>query len=141
MKMPLKRLGLHPFLSVNEVENDDVIEIEEPPYIVPAEKTKWGRERGHVAVRVLRTGEIVTWTMNATTWDTLFDAFGEEERAWIGRKVRLSVENQIVRGETKKVIYGKPYAEPQQQLVKDPDKEFANLSAEEKNRALQGLRK
>ncbi len=122
--MPLKKLGRPPFLNVNEVMNDDLLEVLEPPYIVPAEKMKWGRARGRAIVKIVRTNEVRTWTMNVTTWDRLIDEFGTDPDHWVGKKIRLSIEKQVVRGEDKLVLYGKPYHELQQQL---PATATANL--------------
>jgi len=119
-KMPLKPLGRPPYLLPDEVENDDVLEIIEKPYIVPAEKTKWGKERGKAVVKVLRTGTIRTWTMNNTTWDKLIQAYGEDAGQWLNKKVQIRKEARNVNGVDKTVLYGKPYHEPQQQLDPQP---------------------
>lgn len=54
------------------------ISANQKPYIVPADRTKWGKERGKATVRLVRTGDERRWTLNATTWDRLLDAFGED---------------------------------------------------------------
>lgn len=51
--MPLIPLGRAPYLLPDEVENDDLLIMIEKPYIVPAEKTKWGRERGKATVKIV----------------------------------------------------------------------------------------
>jgi len=76
--MPLKPLGRPPYLLPTEIEHDDLVEIIEKPYIVEAEKTKWGKERGRAVIKVLRTNAIRMWTMNNTTWDKLIQAYGED---------------------------------------------------------------
>ncbi len=116
VRVPLVKLGAPPFLSPNEVENDMLLKVVREPYIVPAEKTKWGKARGRVVVE-LPDGEQRRWTMNTTTWDRLIDAFGAEPGAWLNRKVRIRKEMQVVTGENKMVLYGLPYKEPQQPLV------------------------
>ena len=114
--MPLKPLGKPPYLLPDEIENSDIVEIVEKPYIVPAEKTKWGKERGKAQVKIIRTGEVRTWTMNNTTWDKLIQAFGEDPDQWLHKKVQIRKEMRNVSGVDKPVLYGKPYCEPQQQL-------------------------
>ena len=114
--MPLPKLGAPPFLSVNEVENDDVLVVVREPFVVSAEKTRWGKARGRVVVQ-LPDGEERRWTMNTTTWDRLVDAFGDEPAAWLNKKVKVRKEMQVVTGENKVVLYGLPYKEPQQPLA------------------------
>jgi len=107
-------------LLPDEIEQDDLVEIIEKPYIVPAEKTKWQKARGKAVVKVLRTGAIRTWTMNNTTWDLLVKAFGEDEGLWLNKKVQVKKEIRNISGVDKEVLFGKPYKEPQQQLKPEP---------------------
>jgi len=118
--MPLKTLGKPPYLLPGEIEQDDIVEIVEQPYIVPAEKSKWQKERGKAVVKILRSGLIRTWTMNNTTWDKLVQAFGEDPGFWLGKKVQIKKEVRNVSGVDKEVLFGKPYREPQQQLAAEP---------------------
>lgn len=128
--MPLKPLGKPPYLLPDEVEQDDVVEIIDKPYIVPAEKSKWGKERGKAQVKILRNNNIRTWTMNNTTWDRLIGAFGEDPDLWLNKKVKIRKEVRNVSGVDKDVLFGAPHHEPQQKL--DPqneepfNKEFLN---------------
>ena len=118
--MPLKPLGMPPYLLANEVEQDDIVEIVEKPYIVAADKTKWGRERGKAVVKLASTGAIRTWTMNVTTWDKLLETFGEEPGQWLNKKVQIKKEVRNVSGVDKEVLFGKPHREPQQQFPAEP---------------------
>jgi len=106
----LKKLSKPQFLSVEEVEEDDVVTVVEEPFIVPADQTKFGKERGRVVVR-LQNGEDRSWTMNNTTWDALIDGFGAEPETWLEKRIQLRKEQMTIRGETKTVLYGKPYSE------------------------------
>lgn len=114
--MPLKKLGAPPYLLPDEVENNDLLEIIDRPYVVPAEKTKWGKERGKVTVQLVRTGDIRRWTLNATTWDRLIDAFGEDPDHWLNKKVKIKKEERTISGVAKTVLFGVAYKEPQQNL-------------------------
>jgi hypothetical protein len=116
--MPVKRLGRPPFLSVNEINDNDVFQIVEPPYLVSAEQSKWGKERYRVVVKKLEDGEfgLRTWTLNTSTSNSLLDAFGENEALWVGKKIRLRKREEYVLGKQKFVLYGEPYQEPQKQL-------------------------
>jgi len=111
----LKKLSKPQFLSVEEVPQGSVVTVVEEPYIVPAEQTKWGKERGRVVVR-LGNGEERSWTMNNTTWDALIEAFGAEPSVWLGKKIQIDIQQMNVRGEVKQVIFGKPYVEPPKQV-------------------------
>ena len=112
----LPRLGKPPYLKPHHVQQDDLVEIVEEPYVRTAEQSRFGRPRGYAVVRLLRTGELYTWGFNTTTWDRLLDAFGEDSSLWVGKKVKIRLESQIVRGEQRSVIYGVAYREPQQTL-------------------------
>lgn len=114
--MPLKKLGAPPYLLPDEVENNDLLEIVDRPYIVPTERTKWGRERGKCTVKIVRTGDVRRWTLNATTWDRLIDAFGDDPDQWLGKRVKIKKESRSISGVTKQVLFGVPYREPQQSL-------------------------
>jgi len=114
--MPLKPLGIPPYLLSDEVEQDDIVEIVEKPYIVAADKTKWGRERGKAIVKLIRTGVIRTWTMNVTTWDKLLETFGDDPSQWLNEKIQIKKETRNVNGVDKTVLFGRPYHEPQQEL-------------------------
>lgn len=114
--MPLKPLGKPFYLLPDEVQQDDVLEILDKPYIVPAEMTKWNKERAKVQVKIIRTEAIRTWNMNNTTFDKLLIAFGEDPGLWLGKKVQVKKETRNINGVDKVVLFGKPYVQPQQQL-------------------------
>jgi len=111
----LKKLSKPQFLSVEEVPQGSIVTVAEEPYIVPAEQTKWGKERGRVVVQ-LGNGEERSWTMNNTTWDALIEAFGAEPTAWLGKKIQIDIQQMNIRGEAKQVIFGKPYVETPKQV-------------------------
>jgi hypothetical protein len=54
--------------------------------------------------------------MNTSTWDKLVDAFGDDSSQWRGKRVKIHLAVQSVRGEDRQIIYGSPYREPQQAL-------------------------
>jgi len=141
----LPRLGKPPFLKPHHVQPDDLVEIVEEPYVRGSEESMFGKTRGYAVVRLMRTGDLYTWGFNTTTWDRLIKAFGDESSLWIGKRVKIKVEKQLVRGEEKPVLYGVPYREPQQQLQPNPlDKAILNqlkaLPMEQKHALLQALK-
>ena len=126
----LPRMGKPPFLRPHHVNNDDVLEIVEEPYVRSAEESKFGRMRGYVVVRLIRTGDLYTWGLNSTTWDRLIDAFGDESSQWKGKRVKIKKMTQVVRGESKEVIFGVPYKEPQQKLQLQQQQQQQPLDSE-----------
>ena len=115
----LPRMSKPPYLKPQHVKQDDLVEIVEEPYVRSAEESRFERPRGYAVVRLLRTGELYTWGFNGTTWDRLLEAFGDDDALWKGKRVKVKVETQTVRGEQKQVIFGVPYNEPQQKLPVD----------------------
>jgi len=116
--MPVKRLGRPPFITINEVEDSDVFVIAEPPYLVDAEHSKYGRERYRVVIKKPEDREfgLRTLTLNTTTSNRLLDAFGEDEKLWVGRKIRIRKHAEYVLGKQRFVLYGEPYSDPQKPL-------------------------
>jgi hypothetical protein len=112
----LPRMGKPPFLKPHHVQQDDLVEIVEEPYVRSAEESKFGRMRGYAIVRLVRTGDLYTWGMNTTTWDRCVDSFGEDSALWKGKKVKIKKMPQVVRGENREVLLGVPYIEPQRKL-------------------------
>lgn len=119
----LPRMSKPPYLKPQHVRQDDVVEIVEEPYVRSAEESRFEKPRGYAVVRLLRTGELYTWGFNSTTWDRLIDAFGDDSALWKGKKVKVKIEMQTVRGEEKQIIFGVPYREPQQKLSVDQQPE------------------
>ena len=92
------------------------MEIVDEPYVRSAEESRFEKPRGYAVVRLLRTSELFTWGFNSITWNRLLDAFGDDSALWKGKKVKIKIETQTVRGEQRQVIFGVPYREPQQKL-------------------------
>ena len=115
--MKLPRMGKPAYLKPHHVQKDDLLEIVEEPYVQSAEDSKYGRARGYAVVRLIRTGELYTCGFNTTTWDRMLDAFGEDAGLWKGKRMKVTLETQTIRGEQKQVMFGKPYTEPQRPLT------------------------
>lgn len=144
--MPLKRLGKPPFLRPGDVVDDDLVEIVGDPYIRHSER--WHRDRGYVPVKLLRTGEVYTLPLNATSWDRCLDAWGDQEGLWVGRRAKLKLMDQLVRGEQRKVMYVVPLVEqlptpvspPRHTLEEDIAAWVAKLPPEAKKALLEALK-
>lgn len=115
--MVLPRMGKPPFLKPHHVQQDDLLEIVEQPYVQSEEESTFGRQRGYCVVRLVRTGETYTWGLNTTTWDRLLDAFGDNAALWKAKRIKVKLESMTVRGDVKQVMYGVPYQEPQKSLA------------------------
>jgi hypothetical protein len=114
LELPLpKRLGSGAgnFLAGADVpEKGSVVTISDEPRIVPSNFTAPDgspQQRCRVGVRLPNKKEKL-WTMNNTTYRILLAEFGEDEKAWIGKKVKLSKVRSMVRGELRDIIYGEP---------------------------------
>lgn len=75
-----------------------------------AEETPFHRETFELPIR-LPNGEEKLWTVNTTTLKRLSQTWGDDSEQWVGKRVRLEVAKQIVRGEFRDVIYGYPIEE------------------------------
>ena len=115
--MVLPRMGKPPFLKPHHVQENDLLEIVEQPYVQSEEESRFGRKRGYAVVRLVRSGEIFTWGLNGTTWDRLLDAWGDDAALWKAKRVKVKLETMTVRGEVQQVMYGVPYQEPQKSLA------------------------
>jgi hypothetical protein len=117
----LPRMGKPPYMKPHHVLNNDLLVIVDEPYVKGAEESVFGKDRGYMVVRVVRTGDTYTWGLNGTTWDRLIDAFGDDSKLWTGKKVKVRFETRMIRGEPKQIIYGAAYKEPQKlRCVRNP---------------------
>jgi hypothetical protein len=104
----IPRRGADPFISPVDVEEGDVCTITEPPYIQPAEKTRYQKERTVITVQVQRTGEVYRWGLNTTSNDRLVEAFGTDGDMWTGLRVAAELREMNVSGVMKTVLYARP---------------------------------
>jgi hypothetical protein len=77
----------------------------------------------------LADGTTKTWTMNRTTMKNLSEAWGEDTKQWAGKKVRLTVQTVLVRGEMKRSIVGYPVTgeeEPVKKFMKELELYYPN---------------
>lgn len=104
----MHRQGKPAFIRGQHVSDGDLATIIEPPYIVDAEKSKFGKERTVVTIKLKRTGDIYRWSLNTTTNDRLVDRFGEDGGMWQGKEIKIQKRVENVRGEDKDVLYAVP---------------------------------
>lgn len=145
----IPRLG--DYLTSNDVKEGDILTVTEEPKLRPKEETGFDRDTWGIKVQLPNKTEKL-WTLNKTTYNALWDAYGDESTNWVGKKVRISTEKRRVRGEQKTVLYGEPITQPKtQQSLEQPvvvtnevmqliNKEtLAKLPREQQNRILRKL--
>lgn len=103
----VKVSDLDDYLHAEAVENNAVIEIVGKPRYVSADESTFGKAYLEVDVK-LPNGQAKTWTPNKTTLKKLAEAFGDDADLWSGKRVRLTVTQQNVRGEMRGIIWGEP---------------------------------
>ena len=101
------KIGNSRWLRPSDVKDGDVVTIVNEGQKRSAEETPFKRAVFEIAVR-LPSGEEKILTMNSTTQRRCIEAWGNETRNWIGKRLRIELRDQNVRGVMKKVIYGFP---------------------------------
>lgn len=98
---------LSKFLKPEMVKSGDILEILNAGKSLTAKETPFEKPAFHIEIR-LPSGLEKTWPMNMTTCRRLAAVYGDDSIDWVGRKVRVELLRQSVRGEMKMVIYGHP---------------------------------
>lgn len=98
------------FLRPEDVPDGTLVTVVNEGHYRSPEETPFGREVFEIRVR-LPDGKEKLWTMNKTTQKRMVDAHGDDSRNWIGKKIRIELTKQTVRGELKTVVYGRPVEE------------------------------
>lgn len=106
VKIPKR--GKPQFLRPEDVQDNDLATIIEQPLILPADSSKYGKERTIVTVKIHRIKEIRRWGLNNTSNDRLVDAYGEDGDVWKGKEVRIQKRLENVRGQDRYVLYAQP---------------------------------
>ena len=104
------KIKISEWLRPSDVKDGDIITILDEGKKRSADETPFGHEVFEVNVK-LPDGEVKLWTMNRTTLRRCVEAWGDESKAWIGKKVRVQLREQNVRGVMRTVIYGVPIKE------------------------------
>jgi len=104
----IPRRGKDPYLTAFLAMDDDIAIIAQNPYILDAAKSKFGKERTVITIKLKRTGELFRWTLNGTSNDNLLEAFGSDGDLWLGKEVKIKKRIMNVRGEDRHVLYATP---------------------------------
>lgn len=124
----IRELRSSQFLGSGDVKTGDVVEILDEGVFRPSNETPFGRPAFQVKVRI-PSGEEKIWTMNKTTRDRLIQAWGDETKNWIGRRVRVELVNMNVRGTFRTVIFGYPVATEEDVRVGEARRLLDNMRA------------
>lgn len=137
------------WLRPEDVKDSDIVKIIDHLEVIPADQTKYGRER-YVITIVLPDKTVKRWGLNLTSYRTLYKAYGSEGDNWIDKLVKIVKNREKIRGETRHVLYAEPYMEPQQSLDESADENIdvmqivdkealEKLSPQEKQRLVKKL--
>jgi len=103
----VKISDLDEFLHVDAIEDGDVIEIIGKARRVSAEESLFGKAYLEIPVK-LPSGKTKIWTPNKTSLRALAKVFGDDADFWVGKRVKITVSKQNVRGKMIDVLYGAP---------------------------------
>ena len=104
------KINVRRWLKPNDVNDGDIITVIDEGRKRDANETPFKRAVFEIPVR-LPSGEQKIWTMNRTTQRRCIAAWGNETRNWIGKRLRIKLKEQNVKGVMKTVIYGFPLAD------------------------------
>jgi len=114
----VKISDLDEYLHADAVEDGDIIEITGKARRITEEESAFGRAYLEMSIK-LPSGESKIWTPNKTSLRSLAKSFGDDADHWIGKKVKINIAHQNVRGEMKDVIYGEPFLETTPKQVQE----------------------
>ena len=104
------KIGNSRWLRPSDVKDGDIVTIVGEGQKRSANETPFKRAVFEIPVR-LPSGEQKIWTMNRTTQRRCMEAWGNETRNWVGKRLRIKLKEQNVKGVMKTVIYGFPLAD------------------------------
>lgn len=108
VQIPKRGKDRIPFLTFRNVEDGDQAVIVDVPYIQTAEKSKFGKERTIITVKLKRTDEVYRWGLNTISNDRLVEKFTGEGNLWVGKEVKIVKRQESVLGEDRYVLYVYP---------------------------------
>lgn len=121
-KTVVKISDLDEYLHADAIKEGDAIEIAGKARYVSSEEAAFGRPYLEMPVKLMN-GKSRIWTPNKTTLKRLAKAYGDDTDSWVGKRVKLTITKQNVRGEMRNVIYGQPQIEPVQTQSQQPTQE------------------
>jgi len=105
------------YLKAAHVSDGDVVEIAGKPRLVTADESVFERAYLELPVK-LANGKTKIWTPNRTTLRELAKVFGDDADTWVGKRVKITISRQNVRGKMTDVVYGEPFTQVPQPQAK-----------------------
>ncbi len=115
----IPKRGKPQFLKPEDVEDGDLATLVEPPYVQPADTSRFGKERTIITFNLHRAKKIYRHGLNNTSNDRLVDAYGDDGDRWNGNDIRFEKRLENVRGTDRNVLYVYPSI---QQTITPPEK-------------------
>ena len=134
------KLKASKWLRPKDVNNGEIITIVDEGKSKSADETPFGRAVFEIGVR-LPSGEKKIWSMNRTTQRRCMEAWGNETRNWVGKRLRIELKQQNVKGVMKTVIYGFPLADRVSDMSAAKDDVNVQLTAQEASQLMALLSK
>lgn len=134
---PVVKIKVSEWLRPSGIRDGDIVTIVDEGRNRSADETPFGREVFEIGVR-LPSGEEKPWTMNRTTQRRCAEAWGDDTRDWVDKRVRIQLREQNVRGVMRTAIYGVPIKgelpSPKAEPVEVKEKVTLTLTREEAER-------
>jgi len=102
---------LDEYLHADAITNGDIISITGKARFISADESAFERAYLEIPVK-LPDGKSKIWTPNKTTLRILAKEFGDDTDVWVGKRVKITISKQNVRGKMTDVIYGEAVVEP-----------------------------
>lgn len=106
------------FLNIDMVKDGDILEFVDEGEIVPAEKSPFGKDTFRIRVK-LPDGTIKIWTLNKITIRNLMDAYGDDSKNWVNKKVRVKKTLISTRMGTRRILIGEPYISNEDKVTRE----------------------
>jgi hypothetical protein len=112
-------------------ENDIIVLLDEGAFRDPEET---GLQRVVFQIKIgLPDQRQKIWTANKTSRKRFIKAWGDDSANWVGKRVRITITNQNVRGEMRDILWGWPIEEdptPTQAKIDSPDEKTNAIIAQ-----------
>lgn len=94
-----------PFLSIDYAKDGEIGTIIKSPDILPAEKSRFGKEQTILPIKLKRDNKTYRLALNATSNDRLVRAFGANGDLWIGQDILIQKRTLTIDGKQKDVLF------------------------------------
>jgi len=109
----MKEYALGDFLSPIDVKDLEDKTAEITGEGILNEDTPFGKAVLEVPVK-LSNGTERTYGMNKTSAKNIMEAYGEDTKKWVGKRISYTITQQNVQGQMRDVLYAQPVEEAQE---------------------------